>query len=632
YGGLQDNVSWKGPAEVWENGGIRNLHWREVGFGDGFDTSPFPDDHMQGYSMSQQGYLMRWDLRTGERKDVRPAPPPGETDLRFNWNAGFAQDPFDPATIYFGSQYVHRSTDRGETWETISPDLTTDRAEWQRQAESGGLTPDVTGAENFTTIIALEPSPVEPGVLWAGTDDGRLHVTRDGGGSWASVEGNVPGVPEHTWIPHLHASRHDAGTVFAVFDNHRRFDWTPYVYRTTDYGATWTRLPTDGVRGYALSVLQDPAEPRLLYLGTEFGLWVSLDGGGRWLPWNHGVPAVSVMDLAFQEREADLVLGTHGRGIFVLDDVRALRELAADPSLLAAPLHLFEIADPLQYQVAQSPSSRFPGASEFRGENQPYGALLTFALAQDGLPHPDDAVERERKAGERRERLLRMAAEQATGGEAGRPEESMEEAARESAEAAAEEEVAEGRRGKGKRPMAEIEVADASGEVVRTFERPVTLGVNRVAWDLRRDSFARPRTDQEESPWQRGGTEVVPGTYTVTVRYGGEEASREVRVLPDPRVEISQADRQAKYEAVLEAGQLRERLTEAIERVRAARRDVERIQAKAKEAQGEDRAAGAEAAANGEAEEAGRPTRPWPGLLKDAGRLDRGLDELERTL
>ncbi|MEE8137620.1 MAG: hypothetical protein V3T81_01920, partial [Thermoanaerobaculia bacterium] len=201
YGGMQDNGSWRGPSEVWENGGIRDQHWQELFFGDGFDVIPDPNDSMQGYAMSQEGYLARWNLRTGERKAIRPAPPCTEegecVELRFNWNAGLAIDPHDPTgrTIYFGSQYVHKSTDRGETWQIISPDLTTDNPDWQQQAEAGGLTPDVTGAENFTTILAIAPSPLKPGLLWVGTDDGRLHITRDGGGTWTSLEKNLRGVP-----------------------------------------------------------------------------------------------------------------------------------------------------------------------------------------------------------------------------------------------------------------------------------------------------------------------------------------------------------------------------------------------------------------------------------------------------
>ncbi|HJX26887.1 MAG TPA: hypothetical protein VJ885_03165, partial [Thermoanaerobaculia bacterium] len=399
YGGMQDNGSWKGPNTAWEQGGIRNHHWSEVGFGDGFDTAPDPRDAMRGYAMSQEGFLMRWDLRTGERKDIRPAPPEGEDDLRFNWNAALAIDPFEPDTIYYGSQYVHKSTDRGDSWTLISGDLTTDKAEWQQQSRTGGLTLDVTGAENFTTIIALAPSPLERGVLWAGTDDGRLHVTRDGGKTWTSVEKNLRGVPENTWIPHVEPSRHDAGTAFVVLDNHRRSDQAVYVYKTTDYGRTWTSLATRDLRGYALSIVQDPVDRDLLFLGTELGLYASLDGGRGWMRWTHGVPTVSVMDMVIHPREHDLVLGTHGRAFYVLDDIRPLRDLTEE--VQKKPLHLFQIPDAQQYRVAQGVGERFPGSDEYRGESRPYGALLTFSLNAPGLPHPVEEKERERKERER---------------------------------------------------------------------------------------------------------------------------------------------------------------------------------------------------------------------------------------
>ncbi|HYH44390.1 MAG TPA: hypothetical protein VEG34_01800, partial [Thermoanaerobaculia bacterium] len=398
YGGLQDNGSWKGPSAVWEDGAIRNHHWQEVFFGDGFDTVPDPRDAQQGYAMSQGGFLGRYDLRTGERKDIRPPEPECER-LRFNWNAGIAIDPFEPDTIYYGSQFVHKSSDRGDSWTTISPDLTTDKPEWQRQNESGGLTPDVTAAENFTTLIALAPSRRERGVLWAGTDDGRLHVTRDGGATWTSVEKNLRGVPANTWIPHIETSPHDPATAFVVFDDHRRSNWTPYVYRTTDYGKSWTSLATSDLRGYALAIVQDPVDPDLLFLGTEFGLWVSLDAGKRWLPFRHGVPTVSVMDLAIHPREHDLIIATHGRGLYILDDIRPLR--AIDDKVMDAPLHLFETAPALQHANRQPGGGRFPGDVEFRGENRPYGAVLTYALDLPGLPHPIEEEERRRKEEER---------------------------------------------------------------------------------------------------------------------------------------------------------------------------------------------------------------------------------------
>ncbi len=615
YGGMQDNGSWRGPSAVWENGGIRNHHWEEVGFGDGFDTSPFPDDPMQGYAMSQGGSLFRWNLRTGERKNLRPAPPEGEP-LRFNWNAGFAQDPFDVATVYYGSQFVHRSRNRGETWEVISPDLTSDNPEWQRQQESGGLTLDVTGAENFTTIIAIAPSALERGVIWVGTDDGRLHVTRDAGATWTSVEANVPNVPANTWIPHIEPSKFDAASAFVVFDNHRRSDWTPYVYHSEDYGGSWTRIAgPDDVWGYALSIAQDPVDPSLLFLGTEFGLYVSLNGGSGWFKWTHGVPTVGVRDLVVQPREHDLVLGTHGRAAYILDDIGPLRGLSS--ATLAEPLHLFDLPDAQQYRVKQTGASRFPGAGEFRGENQPYGALITFSANQSDLPHPDEEKERARKERKRAE------------GRAAEPEEEAED---QETDATADEKP--DREGP---PKAKVEIRDESGELIRTFERPVKLGVNRIVWNLRRDTFERPDTGrhEEESPFQPSGVQILPGTYTLRLKLGESEATGTIRVLPDPREQISAAGRLAKYEAVLRAGEVRDAVAEAITRIYRTRKDVDVVLDKArqimKEAAEED-VSRKDPSADAEDNSADAETDPNKELVSAGEKLKKTLSELEKQL
>ncbi len=578
YGGLQDNGSWVGPNEVWENGGIRNHHWQEVNFGDGFDTVPDPQIPNQGYAMAQTGYLVRWNLDTGEQKEIRPAPPAeDEKLLRFNWNAGIEFDPHDPtgATVYYGSQYIHKSTDRGDTWTIISPDLTTNNPEWQKQAESGGLTLDVTGAENFTSILAIDPSPVQEGVIWAATDDGRLHVTQDGGETWTSVEGNLPGVPANTWIPHVNASPHAAGTAFVVLDDHRRSNWTPYVLRTDDFGQTWTSLVSDNLWGYALVIEQDPVDPNLLFLGTEFGLWISTDAGSGWLRFEHGVPTVSVMDLAIQETEHDLVIGTHGRGLFVLDDIRPLRGLAAEHQ--AGELRLFEIPTAYQHEVAQTGSSRFPGNIEFRGENPRYGALLTFSLHGDDLPHPDEAKERERKAAERAAKLTEVEAGEST---------EQEPARRRGRRAGA------GGPGPGGPPWArgddgpqiDIEVADASGEVIRRFKAPARQGLNRTTWNLARDGFRRPAGDLPF--WITGaptGPAVPPGTYTVTVKFRDQESSQTVEVKADPRIDPpqSQATWEAHYQGLLDVGALQEVLTDAVERIDATKTSVDSLLARA---------------------------------------------------
>lgn len=384
-GGLQDNGSWRGPSQVLENAGIRNFHWQEVCFGDGFATLADPEVPTRGYAMSQQGYVVRWDATTGEKRAIRPIGPEG-TDLRFSWNAGIAQCPHDPATIYFGSQFLHRSRDRGESWEIISPDLTTNREEWQRQADSGGLTPDVTGAENFTTILTVAPSALDRKVIWVGTDDGNLQITRDGGASWTNVALNLPGVPRHTWIPHVEASRFDAGTAFVVLDDHRRSNWTPYVYRTRDFGETWESLVTPQIDGYVHVIEQDVVDPDLLFLGTEFGLFWSSNGGGSWKKWESDVPTVAVRALVVQPDTHDLVVGTHGRAAFIIDDVSPLRHLHA-----TSPEASFTLLAPkttVLWNIAQTRGSRFPADGEYRGDNRSRAAMIDIVVHQQ--PEGDD--------------------------------------------------------------------------------------------------------------------------------------------------------------------------------------------------------------------------------------------------
>jgi photosystem II stability/assembly factor-like uncharacterized protein len=607
YGGMQDNGSWKGPNTTWETTGIRNWEWQEVAFGDGFGTHPIPGDPMTGYAMSQEGYIVRWNLRTGERKDIRPAPAgdgPGTTtgNLRFNWNAAIAVDPFDANTVYFGSQWVHKSTNRGDSWTIISPDLTSNRKEWQNQTRSGGLTPDVTSAENFTTIITIAPSPIERGVIWTGSDDGRVHVTRDGGANWTSVEANIKGVPANTWVPEIKSSRHAAGTAFIVFDDHRRSNWTPYVYRTTDFGKTWTSLVTPALQGYALAIEQDPVDPDLLFLGTEFGLWVSNDAGRNWIKWKHGFPTVSVMGLAIQPREHDLVIGTHGRAAYVIDDIRPLRSVSKE--LLAKPLHLFEVPDAQSYTTRQKEGSRFVGDGEFRGENEPYGALLTYSVSGANLPHPTEEKERLRKEAER------LAAQKPAFSETGVPSEAPKDIPKEP-EASATEKPDDKPKVDDKATEVDIEVSDATGKVIRKFKGPAVQGVNRTAWDLSRDPFKQPRTGEPAPFGAGGGPEVPPGTYTVTLKFRGNEAKQTVRVLPDPRETYTAADRQAKYDAILRAGRLQETATEAIDRISRTRADIDTAAARLRK---DDPAA-----------------TPDP-LVKQGETLKEKLDKMERRL
>ena len=377
YGGLQDNGSWYGPSTVWEQRGIMNAHWRRTGGGDGFASyNDFGDDRF-GYSLSQRGNLRRFDKVTGARQNIQPVHPEG-VQLRFNWNAALNIDPFDSTTIYLGSQFVHRSVDHGRSWDIMSPDLTTDDPEKQRQDRSGGLTLDATGAENHTTILSISPSPLQPGLIWVSTDDGNVQVTEDGGRSWSEVGHGIPGVPGGTWVPHVEPSFHDAATAYVVLEDHRRGNWEPYAFVTRDLGKSWKALNVNDIFGFIHVIREDPVEPNLLFIGTEFGLYFSLDRGGSWLPWRHGVPPAPVRDLRIHPRDHDLVIATHGRGIYIVDDIRPLRALAGDTGIAGSPLYLFEVADAQKYESAEAIGYRSVGHAMQFGENRPYGALINY--------------------------------------------------------------------------------------------------------------------------------------------------------------------------------------------------------------------------------------------------------------
>ena len=546
YGGLQDNGSWRGPSEVWENAGIRNLHWQEVGFGDGFDTIPDPENSRRGYVMSQGGYLYRWNLDTGEQRYIRPNAQAPDIDLRFNWNAGFAQDPFDAATIYYGSQYLHKSADRGNTWTVISDDLTSNDPKMQTFRESGGITYDVTAAENFTTIVAVAPSTQERGVLWVGSDDGRVHVTRDGGENWTRIDERARGVPAGAWVPMITPSPHDPGTSFVVFDDHRRSNMQPYVYRVENYGQRWRSLITDEISGYALSVLQDHEDANLLFLGTEFGLFVSVDAGSSWTRFTAGVPTVSVMDMAIQERENDLVLGTHGRSVYVIDDYSALRNLTEKD--FESRLKILSATSGQHYDANQTPSTRFTASAEFRAENEAYGVMLTFMASGQDLLHPDDESERERKI------VIRENKE-------GDSEEENDEADED--------------------PKVTITVKDASGDVIRTFREPVYQGINRVAWDMHRDGV-RALPGPEPQDYKDGlpaGPEVPPGRYSVTLALEHPDsqatvANIDVIIVADPRSPHSQTDIEQNFATQLELLAIEKTVVSAVEQIVRAREDI----------------------------------------------------------
>ncbi|HEX7701698.1 MAG TPA: hypothetical protein VF403_13265, partial [Kofleriaceae bacterium] len=329
YGGLQDNSSWVGDSSY--PGGITNSRWENLGNSDGFWVVPDPTDPNAAYVEGQGGYIARIDRKTMVSRDIQPKANYKEK-LRFNWNTPIYASPTQKGTIYLGGQFLFRSRDRGDTWQRISPDLTTNDPEKQKQEQSGGVTVDNSAAEMHTTIYSISESPKNASVIWAGTDDGNLQLSRNAGGTWTNVIGNVPGLPANSWVSWVEASRFDAGTAFAAFDRHSFGDMTPFVYKTTDFGKTWKRIvtPEQGVRGFAHVIKEDTVERNLLFVGTELGLWISGDGGATWAEFKPGnFPSVAVREVQIQAREDDLVMATHGRGIWIIDDLHALRALSA---------------------------------------------------------------------------------------------------------------------------------------------------------------------------------------------------------------------------------------------------------------------------------------------------------------
>ncbi len=548
YGGMQDNGSWRGPAYVWASGGIINTYWASLYGGDGFDVLPDRSNPRYCYAMSQQGYVGRVDLRTGYTRSVRPVHPEGKT-LRFNWNAAIAADPFDPNTIYFGSQYLHKSTDHGNTWTIISPDLTTNDTSKLKQLKSGGLTYDVTGAENYETIITIAPSPVQKGVIWVGTDDGNLQLTRDGGKTWENLAGKLKDVPKGSWIPQIRASTYNAGEAFVVVNNYRRNDYRPWLYHTTNFGKSWERMVDEkDVSDYVLSFVQDPVEPKLMFLGTENGLYVSIDGGKNWTHWTNGYPSgVSTMDMVIHPREYDLVIGTFGRAVYILDDIRPLREMAQRGlSVLDEPIHVYIPPEAWEVSRKSAPGFFAAGDSYFRGENRPMGAMITFSVKK-GDPQAD---KKKIQASSNSMPVRYRGPGSVQGGQASP-----------------------------KAKKVKIFIINQENDTVRTLIRIPRTGINRFVWSLDRKGYRFPGTPRKKpgSPERGGGGYVLPGEYKLVLSWQGHKDSTMLTVKTDPRLNIDVEAVKANRKLLEPVIKHMEVLAEAMQRVKECKTTMQEV-------------------------------------------------------
>ena len=497
YGGTQDNFALGGPSRTTTSHGIVNSDWYTTFVGDGFRTMADPKNPNIVYGETQYGVLGRYDKRTGEVLDIQPQPTGNMDPLRQNWDSPFIISPHDSNRLYFAAQYLFRSDDRGNTWKPISGDLTRhiDRNTLPVMGRVWGI--DAVSKNNSTSFygnaVSLSESPQQDGLIYVGTDDGLIQVTEDGGKNWRKIE-RFPGVPELTYVSHLQASAHDANTVYAAFDNHKTGDFKPYVYKSTDRGATWKSITSDlPQRGSTYVVIEDPIDRNLLFAGTEYGLFMSQNGGANWIQLKGNLPTIAVRDLQIQKRRDDLVVGTFGRGIYILDDLKPLRTMT--PAIANAEATLFATRDADLYVERAPlglPGKAFQGDAYYTAPNPPFGAVFTYYL-KDELK----SLKKQRAAAESK-------IEKDAGTEPPKvPYPTWEQLRAEEREI---------------EPAIVLIVSDDDGNVIRRVSGPVTAGFHRVAWDLRYPppspiELTAPEIDAFSPP--PAGPLVVPGKYTV---------------------------------------------------------------------------------------------------------------------
>ena len=531
-GGTQDNFSWCGPARTRNLNGIVNSDWYVTTGGDGFHSQVDPEDANTVYSESQYGVLVRYDKPTGQELLLQPQEGKGEPPLRWNWDSPVIISPHSHTRIYFAANKLFRSDDRGDTWKAISGDLT-------RQIDRNKLPvmgrvwePDAVAKNQSTSfygnIVALSESPKKEGLIYVGTDDGLIQVTADGGANWTKYD-KFAGIPETTYVSRLAASRHDANTVYASFDNHKNEDFKPYLLRSTDAGKTWTsiagNLPENGP---VLAFAEDTVNANLLFAGTEFGAFFTVDGGSHWVQLKGGLPTIAVRDMVIQAREGDLVIATFGRGFYVLDDISALRQIKAES--LEQSAAMFPVKDSLLYierHPLGGPKKGFQGDAFYTADNPPYGAVFTAYLKEKLKTKKEKRQDAEKEAAKKNQTL---------------PYPTNDELRAEAEEP---------------KPEVYFVVYDESGAPIRRVEGGIESGFQRAAWDLRYSAPSLRESTEEGEDFAPAGTQgplVISGTYRVQMfqKVGGTVSelgsAQSFKVVADGTSALSAVDRAAQEE------------------------------------------------------------------------------------
>jgi photosystem II stability/assembly factor-like uncharacterized protein len=554
YGGTQDNGTWAVPSRTPSTLGITNADVVNIAYGDGFYTQPDPRDHRVVYANSQSGRTYLVDFDTREEKGIRPVPLDPKETYRFNWSTPMLLSPHNPDVVFYGGNKLFRTANRGHKWEAISPDLSRNQ-EWKKLpgffARGGERNEDTPsrddGVSDFGTITTISESPVKAGVLYVGTDDGNVQMSPDAGKSWQNLTSKFR-LPGARWVSRVLASRHGAGTAYVTFDGHQDDDFKPYIFRTTNGGDSWSSITGDLPDGVVINTIEEhPRRPDLLLTGTEFGLYFTLDGGRHWTLAAGNLPRVPIDDIVISERDNDVVLGTHGRSIIILDDITPLERASQD--ILTSNVHLFPPRPAVQqYEMRMLPT---PGASEFSGPNPAYGALITYYLREDPPPPPP-------------------APKPTTNGNSGSG----------SAEPPPPPPP----------PTVKITIAAPDGSVVRELDGPDRKGMNRVAWDLRHPLGIKVGENDEGWFGPPKGPLVMPGVYTVKMRTRGKELTERVEVKADPRVKTTTEALRARYNAAKATAELQRAFVEGAALLQEAGKRFDDLEKRVKDSDQKDAA------------------------------------------